>query len=145
MPTVQDILASKGQTVHSIQPDATVLQAVQKMNQHKLGALVVMEGERVVGIFTERDVLVRVVGEQKDPAKTTVGQVMSRQVIFCQPQTDLDEVSAIMQQRRIRHLPVCDEDGRLRGLISIGDVNAQHASHQQARITFLNDYIFGRA
>ena len=145
MPTVQDIITNKGATVYSTDPDATVLEAVQKMNEHKLGALVVKEGTQVAGMFTERDVLRRVVGEELNPRTTKVGEVMTREVICVPPLTDLDEVSAIMQQRRIRHLPVCEEDGTLHGMISIGDVNAYHASHQEATITFLNEYIYGRS
>ena len=145
MPTVSDILQTKGSAVHNIDPNATVLEAIQKMNQHKLGALVVMAGGRVAGMFTERDVLVRVVGELRNPAETKVGEVMTSEVICVPPQTDIDEIGAIMQQRRIRHIPVCDEDGTLHGMISIGDVNAFYATHQEAKITFLNEYIFGRA
>jgi CBS domain-containing protein len=145
MPTVQDIITNKGATVYSTDPDATVLEAVQKMNEHKLGALVVKEGTQVAGMFTERDVLRRIVGEELNPRTTKVGEVMTREVICVPPLTDLDEVSAIMQQRRIRHLPVCEEDGTLHGMVSIGDVNAYHASHQEATITFLNEYIYGRA
>jgi CBS domain-containing protein len=148
MPTVQDILSSKGASVHSTPPDSTVLQAVQKMNQQKIGALLVMEnngGEHVLGMFTERDVLRRVVGELRDPGHVRVGDVMTKDVICCAPDADLDEVSAIMKNRRIRHLPVCGEDGRIRGMISIGDLNAFNASQQEAQIHFLNDYVFGRA
>lgn len=145
MPTVLDILAKKGGAVYSIDPACTVLEAVEKMNQHKLGALVVMDEAQVAGMFTERDVLRRVVGEGRDPGTTRVRDVMTSDVICCGPETDLDEVSAIMQKKRVRHLPICDDDGRLHGLISIGDVNAEHASTQEATITFLNDYIFGRA
>jgi len=145
MPTVSDILQTKGSAVHNIDPNATVLEAIQKMNQHKLGALVVMAGGRVAGMFTERDVLVRVVGELRNPAETKVGEVMTSEVICVPPQTDIDEIGAIMQQRRIRHIPVCDEDGTLHGMISIGDVNAFHVTQQESQITFLNDYIYGRA
>lgn len=145
MPTAQDILTGKGNTVYSTSAETTVLDAVQRMNQHKLGALVVMNGPKMAGMFTERDVLRRIVGEQRDPSKTRVGEVMTREVICCSPETDLEEVSAIMKKRRIRHLPVCDESGNLYGLISIGDVNAHFASHQEAQIVFLNEYLFGRA
>jgi CBS domain-containing protein len=144
MPTVQDIIATKGGTVYATSPQATVLEAVQRMNEHKLGALVVKEGDQVTGIFTERDVLRRVVGVERDPSSTLVGEVMTREVIWVAPETELDEVSSIMLQRRIRHLPVC-QGGKLVGVISIGDVNAIHASDQEAKITFLNEYIFGRA
>jgi CBS domain-containing protein len=146
MPIVQDILSSKGSTVHSISSDSTVLQAVQKMNQQKIGALMVMDDDdRVLGIFTERDVLRRVVGELRDPGHVRVGDVMTKDVICCAPDADLDEVGAIMKNRRIRHLPVCGDDGRMHGMISIGDLNAFNASQQEATITFLNDYVFGRA
>lgn len=145
MPTAQDILATKGNAVYSTPPHATVLDAVQKMNQHKLGALVVLDGSRLVGMFTERDVLRRVVNEERNPRKTLVGEVMTSEIIICSPDTDLDEVSNIMKQRRVRHLPVCDESGHLHGVISIGDVNATFASHQEAQIVFLNEYLFGRA
>lgn len=145
MPTVQDLLNVKGDTVFSIGPDSTVLEAINKMNAHKLGALVVMQDSRVAGMFTERDVLRRIVGELRDPASTMVREVMTREVICVPPTTDIDEVSSIMQQKRIRHVPVCDQNGELHGMISIGDVNAFHASHQEAQITFLNEYIYGRA
>lgn len=145
MPTAQDILANKGNTVYSTTPQTTVLDAVQKMNQHKLGALVVMDGPRLVGMFTERDVLRRVVNEERNPRETHVGEVMTTELICCQPETELEEVSAIMKRKRVRHLPVCDEDGNLFGLISIGDVNAFHASNQEAQLVFLNEYLFGRA
>ncbi len=145
MPTVADVLQQKGSTIHCIAPEASVLDAINKMNQHKLGALVVSSGNQVDGMFTERDVLRRVVGDQRDPAKITVADVMTKEVICCGPEVDLDEVSAIMQQKRIRHVPVCDSSGRLLGLVSIGDVNAYHVLHQEATITFLNDYIYGRA
>jgi CBS domain-containing protein len=145
MPTAYDILANKGDEVYATHPGASVLDAVQKMNQHHLGALVVMEDDHVVGMFTERDVLRRIVGDGRDPESVKVSDVMTRDVICCEPQTDLEDVSSIMQQRRIRHLPICDGDGHLHGLISIGDVNALYASQRDAQITFLNDYVYGRA
>jgi CBS domain-containing protein len=145
MPTVADIISRKGSTVHTTSPAATVLDATNKMNQHKLGALVVMNEGQVVGMFTERDVLRRVIGERRDPENTRVAEVMTGDVICCSPETDMDEVSQIMQQRRIRHVPVCDAMGDLRGLISIGDVNAYHVMNQEATIEYLNEYIYGRA
>src|SRR5580658_3027091 len=108
MPVVQDVLAHKGSAVFTIPPSATVLTATRKMNRHKLGALVVVEQDHVVGMFTERDVLRRVVGEQRDPADTSVGEVMTEQVICCGPRMDLEEVAAIMREARVRHLPVCE-------------------------------------
>ncbi|MGH7180019.1 MAG: CBS domain-containing protein [Tepidisphaeraceae bacterium] len=145
MPCAFDILRGKDSTVHSIEPDATVLAATHKMNQYKLGALVVMQSGKLVGMFTERDVLTRVVGEQRSPATTIVADVMTSQVIYATPQTEIEELASIMQQKRIRHVPICDESGKLHGMISIGDVNAYHVSHQEEQIHFLNDYIYGRA
>src|SRR5205085_8808293 len=107
MPTVQDVLASKGAKVHSIEPGATVLDATHKMNQHRIGALVVMSGDQVAGMFTERDVLRRIVGEQRNPATTLVAEVMTDNIVCCAPETEIDEVSEIMRTKRIRHVPVC--------------------------------------
>jgi CBS domain-containing protein len=144
MPTVRDVLAVKGETLYTISPKASVLEATRKMNQHKVGSLIVMDGQRVAGILSERDVLTRVVTEELAPSSVIVEQVMTRDVICCDPSDDLDDVSGIMKTRRIRHVPVCDEDGTLRGIISIGDVNAHHASNAEQHIHFLNEYLYGR-
>ncbi len=145
MPTVRDVLASKVQGVQSTTPEASVLEAVNQMNDHKIGALVVMDGDDVVGMFTERDVLRRVVGEERSPSATRVADVMTREVVCCGPDTDLDDVAALMKKRRIRHVPVCGSSGKLLGMVSIGDVNAYNASNQETTIHFLNEYIYGRA
>jgi CBS domain-containing protein len=145
MPNAHDILGQKGFSIHTVSPTSTVLDAVVRMNQLRVGAVVVMNQGDFVGMFTERDVLRRVVGERRDPATTKVNEAMTTEVIFCSPSTDIDEISAIMKNRRIRHLPVRDKDGELLGLISIGDVNAIHASNQQAHLSYLNEYVYGRA
>lgn len=144
MPSVQDVLAVKGEQVHSVTPATRVIEAISKMNQHKIGALLVMHEGQVVGIFTERDVLRRVIGEERQPGQCTVGEVMTEDVICCQPTTDLDDVASIMKQKKVRHIPVCGEDGKIHGMMSIGDINAYHASNQEAQIHFLNEYIYGR-
>ena|SRR5688500_3167256 len=146
MPTVRDVLAAKGNGLHTIGADATVLEATREMNRHKIGALVVTEdGDQVVGIFTERDVLMRIVAEEVGPCDVKVGDVMTKDVICCSPEDDLDEVSAIMKSHRVRHVPVCNSKGCVLGMISIGDVNAHYASNAEQTIHFLNDYIYGRA
>jgi CBS domain-containing protein len=145
MPTAHDILGQKGFSIHCVSPTETVLEAVQRMNQLRVGAVVVMNQGDFVGMFTERDVLRRVVGERRDPSTTKVSEAMTTDIICCSPTADIDEISAIMKNRRIRHLPVRDKDGELLGLISIGDVNAIHASNQQAHLSYLNEYIYGRA
>ncbi len=144
MPTAQDVITAKGSHVHSVEPRASVLDAIRKMNEHKIGALAVMEDDHIVGMFTERDVLRRVVGEERPVADTLVGDVMTTDVICCQPDADLDDVGAIMMNRRIRHLPVCDGEGHILGMVSIGDHNAFNASNQEATIHFLSEYIYGR-
>jgi CBS domain-containing protein len=144
MATVSDILAEKKDDhLYTVDSAANVLDATRMMNQYKVGALVITEAGCIAGIFTERDVLRRVVGEQRNPADVTVGQVMTRDVICVEPETDLDEVSAIMKTRRIRHVPVCAE-GKVLGLVSIGDVNAHYASNQAQTIHFLSEYVYGR-
>ena len=145
MPTVLDVILSKGDTVHSIGPTESVIDAVHKMNQFKIGCLMVMQGDQVMGIFTERDVLRRVIGEGRNVQDVTVGEVMTTDVICCCPDTDLDDVAAIMKNRRVRHVPVCDSGGQLVGMVSMGDVNAHNASNQLSHIHFLNEYIYGRA
>jgi CBS domain-containing protein len=144
MAVVNDILAKKGSQVRSIGKEATVLAAAQVMNEHKIGALLVMEGGCIAGMFTERDVLRRVVGEERAPSATTVAEVMTVEVACCAPHTPIEEARAAMKSRRIRHLPVVDAEGSLRGLISIGDLNAFEAANQEETIFWLNEYLHGR-
>ncbi|MDP9174922.1 MAG: CBS domain-containing protein [Planctomycetota bacterium] len=144
MPTVADLVSIKGSRIHTVSPDASVLDAIRRMNQHQIGALVVMSNGRVTGMFTERDVLRRVMAEMLPPEAVTVAQVMTNEVICCPPDMDIEDVSRIMTDRKIRHLPVCDADGELHGLISIGDLNAFYASSQEQTINYLTDYIYGR-
>jgi CBS domain-containing protein len=144
MPTVASLVAHKGEHIHAIAPSATVFEAVRQMNEHQIGALVVMRDERVVGMFTERDVLRRVMAENRSPRQVIVGEVMTTDVICCRPDADVEEASRIMKDRRVRHLPICDGDGNLHGLISIGDLNAFYASTQEQTINHLTDYIYGR-
>jgi CBS domain-containing protein len=144
MATVQDLLDVKGTHVMSIGMKATVLDAALVMNEHKIGALVVIDAGKVVGIFTERDVLQRVVAERRDPATLFVAEVMTEDVVCCDPAMPLDEASLVMKERRIRHLPVCGHEKELMGLISIGDINAQHVVHQERTIHYLHEYMHGR-
>lgn len=144
MPMVQEILAGKGSQVHTVPAATTVLDATRLMNRHKIGAVVVMENGRVAGMFTERDVLSRVVALEIAPSRARVGEVMTRDIVCCVPGDDIDDVSRIMRDRRIRHLPVMNTHGELLGLISIGDVNAFHASSQESEIHMLKDYVYGR-
>jgi CBS domain-containing protein len=144
MSTVREILAKKGTHVWSVGKDATVLDAALLMNEHRIGALVVLEEGRVIGMFTERDVLRRIVAAQRDPARTRVAEVMTDEVVCCTPETSIDEARGAMKNRRIRHLPLVDDDRRLLGMISIGDLNAYQADGQEQTIYLLQEYLYGR-
>jgi CBS domain-containing protein len=145
MATVSDILAVKGTQVFSIGSEATVLDTALLMNEHKIGSLVVMNSGHVIGIITERDILRRIVASRRDPAQTAVGDVMSSEVICCRPHTPLEEARGVLKNRRIRHMPVIDEDELLCGLISIGDLNAHETHDHEVTIHVLREYIYGRA
>ena len=144
MARVRELLERKGSQVVTIGPGASVREAAERMNEHRIGSLVVVEDGRVLGIFTERDVLRRVVAGRRDPEATRVGEVMTAEVVCCSPETAEDEARGVMRDRRIRHLPVADADGRLLGLISIGDLNAQHQAAQEQTVFLLTEYIQGR-
>jgi len=145
MAVVNDILAQKGsRVVVTVAKGETVLRAAQVMNEHRIGALVVLEGDQIAGMFTERDVLRRVVGEERAPAATRVEEVMTAEVACCTPQTPVEEARAAMKNQRIRHLPVVDGEGRLRGLVSIGDLNAFESASKEETIFWLNEYLYGR-
>jgi CBS domain-containing protein len=141
MATVRDLLIQKGGEVVSIAPTASVLDAAQRMNERRLGSLVVLDGDTLAGILTERDILQRVVAAGRAPADTAVREVMSSPVLTCVPETSLDECGAIMTARRIRHLPVADARG-LQGMVSIGDVLAYQVGEQQTTIQYMNSYMF---
>jgi IMP dehydrogenase len=143
--TVRDILAIKGSEVQAIHPEATVYEAAVRMNERQIGSLAVLHEGRLGGIVTERDILLRVVAERRDPATTRVADVMTSELACCRPHTTLDEARGVMKNRRIRHLPVLDDDGRLLGLVSIGDLNAHQASTQERTIHLLHEYIYGYA
>lgn len=143
MATVHDILRGKGSTVLAIGPRATVLEAALRMNERKIGCLAVTDGSRLVGIITERDLLTRVIAQRRDPVTTFVQDVMTVEVVCCEPANTMDEVRYMMKSRRIRHVPVKESD-ELVGLISIGDINAWLASDRELTIHVMEEYIAGR-
>ena len=142
MSIVKTVLSAKGSEVASIGKTETVLDAAAWMNERAIGCLVVTDGDRVIGIFTERDVLRRIVAAKQDPAQMTVGEVMTAPVACCRPDTTLAECRAVMTEKRIRHLPVVDDD-RLCGIVTIGDLMAQEVGEHQATIEYLQSYILG--
>ena len=148
MPTAEALLKSKSasdaspDSVVTVRPSATVKQAVQIMNDNHIGALVVVDDHaHVVGIFTERDLLRRVVAEELNTDMTTVEEVMTRDVIVCAPNTPADEIRHTMRNKRIRHLPVVDEHASLLGVLSIGDLNTAEVRVLTETVTYLQQYM----
>ena len=121
-------------------PEATVFEALEEMAQKRIGALLVMEGERLVGIFSERDYARKVILLGKSSRKTQIREIMSHRVVYADPDLTVDEVMALMTAKRIRHLPVVVEE-RVVGVISIGDVVRGIIEDQEVHIQELTDYI----
>jgi CBS domain-containing protein len=143
MARVSDLFAGKGRRLITVSPDATVFQAAVLMNERKIGSLLVMDEGRLAGIITERDILMRLVAAQRDANATRVSEVMTRDVVCCTLDTDLEEAKTIFKNRRIRHLPVRSDDGGVAGMISIGDLNAYQVDNQERTIYQLQEYIHG--
>jgi CBS domain-containing protein len=144
MSSVIDVLNSKGNNVVCVAPDSTVQDAAHRMAQYKIGAVLVTRGSDILGIFTERDLLNRVVAADKDPRATPVSEVMTAPVACGTPQTKLAECRAVMTRGRLRHLPIVD-NGRLVGMISSGDILARENHEAQETIHYLHEYMYGRA
>ncbi len=142
MYRVQHILDKKGSSVATIAADATVLNAAKLMNERRIGALVVTRHDKVIGIFTERDILNRVVAAQSSPAKTLVKDVMTTPVACCRRNTKVAECRAVMRKKRIRHLTVVEED-HLVGIISIGDIIEDDNAEKDETIHYLYEYLYG--
>ncbi len=142
MPTVRDVISRKGREVIMVGADCTVLEAARIMMRGRIGGVLVTDDDtRVVGIFTERDVLGRVVAEQLDPATTAVSEVMTPRPVSVSPLATLDDCSNLMTQRRVRHLPVMDCD-ELQGIITPGDLLAFRVAEQETLIQDLHSYVF---
>jgi CBS domain-containing protein len=140
--SISVLLEHKGRATVSVSPLVTVSQAAQEMNRRKVGSVLVMEGGQLLGIFTERDVLWRVVAAGLDPKTTPLSQVMTRNPITVGPDTPIQSVMDVFTEKRFRHLPVVD-DGRLLGVISIGDVLRWAADVHRQEAEQLKQYITG--
>jgi CBS domain-containing protein len=125
--SVQELMTSNPQTV---EPSATVVEAAKVMKERDTGIVPVVQGDRLVGTITDRDVAVRVVAEGKDPQSTTVSEVASKDVVTVEPGQNLDEALRLMAKHQVRRLPVVDDDGTLVGIVSQADV-ARSASDEQ--------------
>ena len=138
--SIAAILDRKGSQVYSVSPTVSVAEAVSEMNRHRVGSIIVLDGGGLVGIFTERDVLRRVVGAGVDPQRACVADVMTANVITITPDATIEETMRLFTEKRCRHLPVLDH-GRLCGTISIGDVTRWMADHHRAEAEHLKNYI----
>src|SRR5512143_494196 len=142
MHTAHDILRSKGHTIHAVRPDDTVLKALGVMAQHDIGAVLVMEGEHLVGILTERDYARKVALAGLSSKDSAVRAIMTAHVVCVAPNRSVDECMGIMTEKRVRHLPVVDHKHVI-GMISIGDLVKQTIADQEFTITQLQRYIVG--
>jgi CBS domain-containing protein len=143
MRGVAQILKGKpSRLVHSIRPNDTVYEAVKKMAEQNIGALLVLDGESIVGIVTERDYARKIALADRSSKETRVSVIMTPQVLCVSPLQTTEECMAIMTENRVRHLPVLD-DGKLIGLVSIGDLVKDIISEQQFIIEQLEQYITG--
>ena len=140
--TISEILNHKGTNAWVISPDATVFDAVQLMSDKNVGALLVTEGAKLVGIISERDYTRKVVLKGKSSKGTPVREILSGNVIHVSPATSVEDCMRLMTDHRIRHLPVLEE-GRIVGIVSIGDLVNWIISAQTTRISQLQTYIDG--
>lgn len=141
MATVSEILDRKGTNVVTVAPDTTVLDAARLMNERGIGAVLVMNQGALLGIFTERDIMRRVVAAEGKPGVIPVREVMSTGLTTTTPASTVEECAALMTARRIRHLPVLGPTG-LAGVITIGDLLAYQVSEQALTIAQLNSYLY---
>jgi len=140
MSTIRDILRHKGSDVWSIQPDASILQAIEKMAQKQVGALLVMEADKLAGIITERDYARKVALEGRSSRDSQVRDIMSSRVLCARPEQTVQECMALMSDKRARHLPVVDHK-KVVGIVSIGDLVKNIILEQQHEIESLQYYI----
>ena len=138
---VAKVLEGKGSEVLTIDAAATVFEAIKRMVEANVGALLVTDGGRVAGIITERDYLRRVTLEGRTEEETLVREIMTSPLVYVTPETSVEECMAVMTERRIRHLPVFADGRELVGIVSIGDVVKFKSAEQDFQIKFLTEYI----
>lgn len=142
MKRIQTLLQKKGHDVWRIAPDDSVYDAIHLMAEKEVGALIVMEGPKVVGVISERDYARKIILEGRSSENTKISEIMSAEVITVGPDNRIEECMAMMTERRIRHLPVLDGD-ELLGVISLGDLVKYIIAEQQFVIEQMERYIAG--
>ena len=143
MTSVAHLLRAKGPAVWAIPPDASVYEAIKLMADKEVGALLVIDGHRMVGIVSERDYARKVILQGKSSRDTSVREIMTDKVFYVRPEQTVEDCMALMTAHRIRHLPVLDDD-QVIGVVSIGDLVRAVISEQEVRIQQLEQYIMGR-
>lgn len=140
MTTVKHLLERKGSQIYSVEPDDPVLEAIELMAEHHIGALLVMRGVELLGIVSERDYARKVILEERSSAETPVWQIMTAPVITVTPEHTVHQCMQLVTERRVRHLPVVS-GGRVVGVVSIGDLVKTVIEDQQQQIEQLERYI----
>ncbi len=140
MKRVNRVLESKGHEIFRISPDASVFEAIELLAERGIGALLVMEGDRLIGLLSERDYARKVILQGKSSRETRVREIMAEKVLCIPPTTRVEEAMALMTEKRVRHLPVVEGESVL-GVISIGDVVKAVISEQEFHIQQLEQYI----
>lgn len=140
--TISDVLKSKGDSVVSINPEATVYSALELMASKNIGALLVMKDKKLVGMLSERDYARKVILEGRSSLKTAVEKIMSTKILYLTPSMSVDEGLAVMSDKRCRHLPVI-QDKELIGVVSIGDLVKAQVADKNFLISQLEHYILG--
>lgn len=141
--TIDAILSQKGTEIFSVSPEASVFEAIELMDSKNVGALIVMENDRLVGMISERDYTRKIVLRGKRSRETSVREIMTSELTVAHPHEPVEECLRLMTENRIRHLPVMDGEN-LRGVISIGDLVKFVISAQNATIAHLENYIYGQ-
>jgi CBS domain-containing protein len=142
MQTIRQILEDKGYEVFSIGPGASVYSAIELMAENGIGALMVMEGNKAVGLISERDYARKVILKGRSSKDTEVREIMTTHVVCARPEQTVEECMALMTEKRVRHLPIMD-DGRVVGIVSIGDLVKAIIAEQRFIIEQLEHYISG--
>lgn len=143
MITLKQMLAAKNRPLAVVTPNDSVYHALSLMAMHDVGALLVLENEQLIGIFSERDYARKLILQGKSSKETLVREIMSDKVAYVTPGATVDECMALMTEKRFRHLPVLSEDNEVVGIISIGDLVKATISNQQFLISQLEHYITG--
>ncbi len=143
MKNVRQLVEEKGKRIISVAPGGSVLDALKLMAEHDIGAVLVVEGGTLVGIFSERDYARKVILHGKASKDTAVREIMTEKVYYVSPSQTVEESMALMTEKHIRHLPVLDTDKKVIGIVSIGDLVKEIISEQESIIKHLEAYIAG--